>query len=190
MSDSHHHDPIEDNIETHPAKLAVWVALGAAALIVGIILVVQLAVGSYGSRSLKDDPSMAADQVAKRLAPVAQVAVDPNAPAAAPASAAAAAVAAAMPAVAIAPAAAKAGAAADGKATYDAVCNVCHGAGVAGAPKLGDKAAWKPRIATGKPALYAASLKGKGAMPAKGGNTTLSDEAVKAAVDHMLAAVK
>ena len=52
MSDSRHHDPIEDNIETHPAKLAIWIVVGAAALIVGIILVVQLAVGPYGSRSL------------------------------------------------------------------------------------------------------------------------------------------
>ena len=189
MSGSHHHDPIEDNIETHPVKLAIGVAVGAIALVIAIILVVQFAVGSYGSRPLKDDPSMSAEAVAKRIAPVARVEIDPNAPAA-PAPAAAA-PAAAMPAVAIPAAPAKvASAAGSGKATYDSVCAVCHGAGVAGAPKFGDKAAWAPRIKTGKDALYASSLKGKGAMPPKGGNTTLSDDAVKAAVDYMLAAVK
>src|SRR5688572_809722 len=92
---------------------------------------------------------------------------------------------AAQVAAAAAPAAA-AGGKVDGKATYDTACAVCHGAGVAGAPKLGDKAAWAPRIKQGKDALYAAALKGKGAMPPKGGNTSLPDEAVKAAVDHML----
>lgn len=82
------------------------------------------------------------------------------------------------------------GKAADGKTTYETACVVCHGAGVAGAPKFGDKAAWAPRIAQGKDPLYASSLKGKGAMPPKGGNTTLPDEAVKAAVDYMLAAAR
>ena len=79
---------------------------------------------------------------------------------------------------------------ADGKSTYDTACNVCHGAGIAGAPKLGDKAAWAPRLKQGKDTLYASALKGKGAMPPKGGNTALSDEAVKAAVDHMIAAAR
>jgi cytochrome c oxidase subunit 2 len=98
-------------------------------------------------------------------------------------------VAAAAPAQAgAAPAAA--GGKVDGKATYDTACAVCHGAGVAGAPKLGDKAAWSARAKQGKDALYAAALKGKGAMPPKGGNTALPDEAVKAAVDHMLSAVQ
>ena len=63
MSGSHH-DPIEDNIETHPVKLAIGVAVGAVALVVAIILVVQFAVGSYGSRSIKVDPSMSAAAVA------------------------------------------------------------------------------------------------------------------------------
>ena len=80
--------------------------------------------------------------------------------------------------------------AADGKSTYDTVCTACHSAGAAGAPKLGDKAAWAPRLKEGKDALYAAALKGKGAMPPKGGNTALPDDAVKAAVDYMTAAAK
>jgi cytochrome c5 len=84
-----------------------------------------------------------------------------------------------------APAPAKPGAA-KGKAVYDATCGVCHAAGVAGAPKTGDKAAWAPRIAGGVDALYASSLKGKNAMPPKGGNPTLPDADVKAAVDYMV----
>jgi cytochrome c oxidase subunit 2 len=80
--------------------------------------------------------------------------------------------------------------AADGKTTYDTVCMACHATGVAGAPKYADKAAWAARIAQGKPALYNSALHGKGAMPPKGGNATLSDDAVKAAVDYMAAAAK
>ena len=74
----------------------------------------------------------------------------------------------------------------DAKKTYDEACGVCHNAGVAGAPKLGDATAWAPRIATGKDALYATSLNGKGAMPAKGGRADISDDAIKAAVDYMV----
>ena len=72
-----------------------------------------------------------------------------------------------------------------GKRTYDAACAVCHASGVAGAPKFGDNAAWAPRVKTGLDALYASALKGKGAMPAKGGRTDLPDAAVQAAVRHM-----
>lgn len=77
--------------------------------------------------------------------------------------------------------------AADGGATYAQACALCHATGVGGAPKLGDKAAWAPRIATGKDAMLASVLKGKGAMPAKGGNASLNDADVKAAVEHMIA---
>lgn len=79
--------------------------------------------------------------------------------------------------------------AADGKAVYDKACVACHASGVAGAPKFGDKAAWAPRIATGKDALLASVLKGKGAMPPKAG-TTLGEEDLKAAIDHMVGAAK
>jgi len=67
---------------------------------------------------------------------------------------------------------------------------VCHGAGIAGAPKFGDKAAWAPRLKSGLDALHASALKGKGAMPPKGGNGALSDAEVTAAVDYMAAAAK
>ncbi len=78
----------------------------------------------------------------------------------------------------------------DGKKIYEGGCVVCHGAGIAGAPKFGDKAAWAPRIKTGMDTLYATAIKGKGAMPPKGGNPALTDEQMKAAVDYMVAAAK
>ena len=79
-------------------------------------------------------------------------------------------------------------AAADGKSVYEKSCKVCHEAGVAGAPKLGDKAAWAPRIAKGMDTLYTSSLKGtpKG-MPPKG-TYSGPDADVKAAVDFMVKA--
>jgi cytochrome c5 len=185
----HHHDPIEDNIDTHPVKLAIGVVIGAFALIVGLILLVQFAVGLYAGRSLKDDPAMSANAVAKRIAPVAKVAIDPNAPP--PAATPAAAAAPTVASVTIPPAATKTAAAgAGGKGVYDKVCTACHAAGIAGAPKFGDKAAWAARLKDGMPHVYEIALKGKGAMPPKGGNPALSDAEVKAAVDYMVAAAK
>ena len=75
---------------------------------------------------------------------------------------------------------------AEGKAVYDTACFACHATGVAGSPKLGDKAAWAPRIAQGAETLYTTALNGKGAMPPKGGNMSLDDAKVKAAVDYMV----
>jgi len=109
------------------------------------------------------------------------------------AAAAAASTAAAPPPAAAAPnvaAAAPAGGSSDGKAVYEKVCSVCHASGLAGAPKFGDKAAWAPRIATGINTLHQSALKGKNAMPPKGGNMALSDADVTAAVDYMASAAK
>ena len=78
----------------------------------------------------------------------------------------------------------------DGKAVYEKYCVACHGAGVAGAPKFGDKAAWAPRIAQGQDTLYTHALKGFKAMPPKGGATDLSDGTIKATVDYMVTAGK
>ena len=104
---------------------------------------------------------------------------------AAPAAAAATPVAAAPAAAAEKP---------DGKKVFDASCAACHGAGIAGAPKFGDKGAWAPRIAQGINVLYAHAVGGYqgkgGVMPPKGGNTALPDADVKAAVDYMVAAGK
>ena len=81
-----------------------------------------------------------------------------------------------------------------GKKVYDTTCMACHAAGVAGAPKFGDKAAWGPRIAQGLDTLHTHALKGfqgkVGMMPAKGGNASLADADVKAAVDYMVEKAK
>lgn len=80
--------------------------------------------------------------------------------------------------------------AADGKKTYDTACFACHGTGAAGAPKLGDKANWAPRIAQGMDTLKTHAIKGftgkAGVMPAKGGRADLSDADVGAAVEYMV----
>jgi cytochrome c5 len=82
----------------------------------------------------------------------------------------------------------------DGQQVYQASCVACHGTGIAGAPKVGDKGQWAVRVATGIEALYQGALVGKqspaGVMPAKGGNPSLSDQDVKAAVDFMVAQLK
>jgi len=79
---------------------------------------------------------------------------------------------------------------AGGKATYDMACAACHGTGVAGSPKVGDKAAWKDRIAQGMKKMVDNANKGfqgkKGFMPAKGGRADLSDAAVADAVAYMV----
>lgn len=78
----------------------------------------------------------------------------------------------------------------NGKQVFDQVCAACHAMGVAGAPKAGDQAAWAPRIKQGVEVLYQSALKGKGTMPPKGGNPSLTEAQVKAAVDYMMAQVK
>jgi cytochrome c5 len=90
---------------------------------------------------------------------------------------------------AAAPAAAPATAAGAVPALYTQACAACHVAGVAGAPKLGDKAAWAPRVAMGVDALTASVIKGKGAMPPRGGSTG-SDADIKAVVQYMVSTVK
>ena len=109
------------------------------------------------------------------------------APAAPPAAAPATAAAAPAPAPAAAAPAAGAG---NGKKVYDGACVACHASGVAGAPKFGDKGAWAPRLATGLDALVASVIKGKGAMPPKGGNVSIPDADIRAAVEYMAAAAK
>lgn len=74
-----------------------------------------------------------------------------------------------------------------GQQVYTQACAFCHDKGIAGAPKTGDKAVWSARLAKGNDALYTSAIKGKGAMPAKGGNPSLSDDKVKAAVDYLVA---
>ncbi len=116
--------------------------------------------------------------VAERIKPVAQVNVASAETQREPAKNAAA-----------APAASR-----DGQTVYQATCVACHGAGIAGAPKLGDKSQWAKHIAKGRDTLYASAVNGvqgsAGAMPPKGGNPALSNAEVKAAVDYMVARSK
>lgn len=123
--------------------------------------------------------------VGERIAPLGQVRVgNPDQVVAAEASDSMR-VAAAAPA-AEGPASAAGGSAKSGEAVYNAACLACHTTGAAGAPKLGDKAAWEPRFAQGLDALIANAIKGKGAMPPKGGNPSWSDEEIENAVKFML----
>ena len=120
-------------------------------------------------------------------APAAAPAAAASAPAAAPAAEASAAAPAAA-VVAAAPAATTSDPAV-GKALYEKSCTVCHAAGVAGAPKSGNKEEWAPRIAKGMDALYKSSINGLNAMPPRGASTATDDE-IKAAVDYMVNAAR
>ena len=73
-----------------------------------------------------------------------------------------------------------------GDQVYNSSCSACHGAGVMGAPKMGDAAAWAPRLAQGLDALVDHAINGFNAMPAKGGCMACSDDEIKAAIDYML----
>jgi cytochrome c5 len=130
-------------------------------------------------------PAAPAAEGAAAAAPAAEATAAPAAAApAAEVAAAAPAPAAAAPAAA--PMTVAAGA---GEALYKQACTVCHAAGVAGAPKTGDKTAWAPRVGSGVDALTASVIKGKGAMPPRGGSAA-SDAEIKAAVEYLLAQVK
>lgn len=80
-------------------------------------------------------------------------------------------------------------ASADGAALYKTACFACHDAGVAGAPKFGDKAMWAPRIATGVDAMVKTVITGKGAMPPNGG-TQMTEAQIREVVEYMAAAAK
>lgn len=108
--------------------------------------------------------------VAERIAPVGQVYVGEVPAAAAEVEAVATTVAVAM----------------SGDQVYQQVCASCHTSGIMNAPKMGDAAAWQARLAKGKETLYANAINGIGAMPAKGGRADMSDDAIRAAVDHLI----
>lgn len=167
--------------KSNPVGMAIAIAVGTLGLVIGIILLAKYAVGTHavGAGTQASTP----EAITQRIAPVAKLAVEGG-----PAVTSAVAAPAAPPAVAVVSTTVPAKM--DGKTAYDTACMACHGAGVAGAPKVGDKLAWAPRIKTGAAALYASAVKGKGAMPAKGGNASLSDDTVKAAVDYMMAQSK
>ena len=142
-------------------------------LVMSLLLSVVLA-GCSDSGEVSQTPDEA-KAVEDRIKPVGQVNTGDAAPAAAPA------------ATSSAPAAASAK---SGKDVYTSACFACHGTGAAGAPKLGDKAAWAPRIAQGIDVMLDHAVKGFSSkpgsmMPAKGGNMSLSDADVKAAIEYI-----
>ena len=146
--------------------------LGAIFVFFIIIVVAAMVVTDSGdSAKAPVDPRVAAKTEAL-IAPVGQVQTEASATTA---------TASATPA---------ASGAIDGAAEYQSKCFACHGTGAAGAPKVGDKVAWKARIAAGNSALYTNAIKGKGAMPPKGGHANLSDAVIKAIVDHMVSKSK
>jgi len=147
-----------------------------------IIAVVSIITG--GLNAGPSAPQMSEERIAARIKPVGDVnLVQGEAPAAAPAADSTA-----VPPAA--PAAAPEAVARSGEQVYQLACAMCHGAGLAGAPKLGDGAAWKPRVAQGQDVLHQHAIQGIRAMPAKGGNPSLSDAEVSAAVDYMVSAAK
>jgi cytochrome c5 len=168
----------------------------------GFDALVQSALKGKGAMPAQSGGDFDDTEIARAVAYMANTAgakfAEPQRPAAAPATAAADATvqtAAAAPAVAAAaaptaPQTAVAGAAASsGEALYKSACMACHAAGVANAPKLGDKAAWAPRMQQGVPALVQSAVNGKGAMPPKGGSTA-SEPEIRAAVEYMVSSVK
>ena len=157
-------NPRESLIKT-PKQLVIVLVLSFVAPIIVIVLLAKLA--TSGRIYDKDSPAMSPEEIGKRIKPVAEVNL------AAPG-----------------PAGKEPPAKADGKNVYETTCMACHGAGVANAPKFGDKKAWAMHLMHGTGHLYENALKGVGAMPPRGGNLTLSDAEVKAAVDYMLGAVK
>lgn len=148
-------------------------------IVAGLYVLARTLASNTQEQHVLTDPAIRA-AAEERIAPVAKVAVagqDNSALAPKPAEA---------------PAAAKADL--GGEEVFNTACVACHGAGIAGAPKHGDKAAWAPRIAQGIETLYNHAIKGyqgsAGFMPAKGGRTDLSDKSVMNAVDYMVAGSK
>ena len=148
---------------------------------IGLIIIARIIAANTSVANRAEDP-VYQRQVEERIRPVARVAIagQDNSALAPPAAAAAVAVTAAADLT--------------GEQVYNQACVACHGAGVAGAPKFGDKAAWAPRIAQGMDTLHAHALQGyqgkAGYMPPKGGRTDLSDQSIVNSVDYIIAASK
>jgi cytochrome c5 len=147
-------------------------------------LVMAISLAACGDKNAPKTEAPAAQPAPEASAPAAPAATAPAASTPAPEASAPA---ASAPAASSAAASAlSSGDLALGEKTFNANCAACHGAGVLGAPKVGDKAAWAPRIAQGKDTLYTHALNGFKMMPPKGGNAALKDEEVKAVVDYMV----
>ena len=156
MSDPHADQDLPHEGPIRTPRQLIWAVVASFVIpIIAIILLVNYVVAD--KRPAAGSDGLSAEAVAQRIAPVGRVEVkDVNDPAAMK----------------------------TGDQVYAAQCGACHTAGVAGAPKLGDTAAWAPRIATGYPALLTSALKGKGAMGAQGGGD-FSDFEIGRAVVHI-----
>lgn len=157
--------------------LKVFMGLMGALVALSVVLyVIAQIVGATSKRGDGANVTAEARAVAERIKPVGEVTVNEGGP------------------MNTLIANANAAGADKGKAVFDASCAACHATGVAGAPKLGDKAAWKDRLPKGNAALAQSALKGfqgkTGVMPPKGGNMSLPDADVKAAVDYMVSQAK
>lgn len=153
-----------------------------AAFVFPITIIVLLAqVASGGISPDKNDPALSGEVIAKRLKPVGSLVITSALPQAGKQLTREADKAQTV---------AVSGDTDKVETIYSASCAACHASGAAGAPKLGDKQAWAPRIKSGSDALYNSAIKGKKAMPAKGGNVNLSDVDVKAVVDYMVSKVE
>lgn len=189
MSDAHSHQ--DDHSENHegpiktPKQLITAVVFGFVVPIIVIVLLVSFVTTDKRSAEGK---ALEPEAVARRIERVGHVEIA-KAGAAQPAPVEAApAPAAAMPAAVIPPAdtmPAATAAAATPPALYASACAGCHASGAAGAPKVGDKAAWAPRLAQGIDGLTANAIKGKGIMPARGGSQG-SDAEIKEVVTYMV----
>ncbi len=170
--------------DTHFFNVFSLVIALLVAVVVGLFALARIVASHTQDRQVLTEADYSKN-VHARIRPPAQVAVagrDNSALAIKPAETAAAgsAVVAAMPK--------------NGTELFDQTCNACHGQGIGGAPKAGDKPAWAARIAQGKATLYEHALKGfqgsAGLMPPKGGRTDAPDDLVKQAVDHMVQMVQ
>ncbi|HUH87753.1 MAG TPA: c-type cytochrome [Pusillimonas sp.] len=155
-------DHVETTIEDHegliktPKQLIVTVVLAFIVPVIIIFLLIRLVLSTMAPSAGSDAHS--AEAIASRIKPVAGFAlVDANAPKELK----------------------------TGEQVYASTCAACHDAGVAGAPKIGDTAVWAPRIQAGYDTMLQIALHGKGAMPAKGGNPTLTDFEVERALVYM-----
>jgi cytochrome c5 len=145
----------ESPIKT-PQQLVMVLVLAFVVPIAGIILLVSFILGNKAPD--RKNPELSADAVAARIKPVGDVVVvDANAPKVVK----------------------------SGEEVVKAVCSACHATGAAGAPKIGDKAAWAPRIKEGLATLVKTAISGKGAMPARGGSPDLSDLEITRAIVNM-----
>ena len=156
---------------------------GLVATTIGIYVVAQMTGGRAQAQYIKDDPAYIQMQ-AERISPAGQVAIVGEDNSDLPSSGSVQATTALVQTAPSAPMEMS------GQQVYDTACAACHAAGVAGAPKMGDAAAWSPRISQGADTLTKHAIEGfqgnSGFMPAKGGRADLSDESIQAAVDYMV----